>query len=166
MYQSDSICAIQYRSCLSSSTWLFPKASGSKCVDYSRIHLYNACDNGIKQLPWEQSVWRMDYSKALPMDVEPRSYHKQSASQVGALPQKSVLMPHFMSTCYLPHFMSTCYSLERKHKMWRPQSCMFESVITIGALQRLRYTSSISNLHLLYIRTVHMARVYLLFSRP
>lgn len=55
------------RSCLSSTTQLFPKASGSKCVDYSSIHLYNACDNGIKQLQWEKSVWRMDYFKALPM---------------------------------------------------------------------------------------------------
>lgn len=52
---------------MSLTTWLFPKASDSKCVDYSSIHLYNACDNGIKQLPWEKSVWRMDYSKALPM---------------------------------------------------------------------------------------------------
>lgn len=49
-------------------------------------------------------------------DVEPRSYHKQSASQVGALPQKSVLMPHFMSAFY---------SLERKHEMGTPQLCMF-----------------------------------------
>lgn len=55
------------RSCLSSSTWLFPKTSASKCLDYSGIHLYNACDNGIKPLLWEKSVWRMDYAKALPM---------------------------------------------------------------------------------------------------
>lgn len=37
------------------------------CVDYSGIHLYNACDNRMKQLLWEKSVWRMDYCKALPM---------------------------------------------------------------------------------------------------
>lgn len=49
------------------STRLLPKTSASKCLDYSGIHLYNACDNGIKPLLWEKSVWRMDYAKALPM---------------------------------------------------------------------------------------------------
>lgn len=49
------------------SARLLPKTSASKCLDYSGIHLYNACDNGIKPLLWEKSVWRMDYAKALPM---------------------------------------------------------------------------------------------------
>lgn len=35
----------------------------------------------------------------------------------------------------------------------RPQLCMFESVITIGAHERMRYRTSVSNLHLLCIRT-------------
>lgn len=67
MYQSYSLCAVLYWKLFVTDNMAFPKASGSKCVDYSSIHLYNACDNGIKQLPWEKSVWRMDYSKALPM---------------------------------------------------------------------------------------------------
>lgn len=45
----------------------FWRRRASKCLDYSGIHLYNACDNGIKPLLWEKSVWRMDYAKALPM---------------------------------------------------------------------------------------------------
>lgn len=68
LFQCDLLCAILYlEHFVTGKKWLSPKASGSKCVDYSSIHLYNACDNGIKQLPWEKSVWRMDYCKALPM---------------------------------------------------------------------------------------------------
>lgn len=69
---SSSACTdcVQYRirRCLSQTTTPFLKSPGSKCVDYGGIHSHNACDNGLKQLLWEKSVWRMDYSKALLME--------------------------------------------------------------------------------------------------
>lgn len=91
-------------------------------------------------------------------DVEPRSYHKPSASQVGALPQKTALMRHFMSTCYSP---------ERQQETGRPQLCVLVGNYRSSTQKRNIYcSSSISNLHLLYIRTLNTAGVYLLFSRP
>lgn len=64
-------------------------------------------------------------------DVEPRSYHNPSASQVGALPQKTALIRHFMSARYPP---------ERQREMGRPQLCVFQSVITVAALESCGYT--------------------------
>ena len=157
MYQSDSICAIQYRSCLSSSTWLFPKASGSKCVDYSRIHLYNACDNGIKQLPWEKSVWRMDYSKALPM-----GRWTQELSQAVSISSGCIASEKCSDATFHVHVL---FSGEKTQDVEA-------AVVYVWVCNYHRSTPkaeiycSMSNLHLLYIRTVHMARVYLLFSRP
>lgn len=61
------VCAVLFRKLFVVINTAASKASACKCLDYSGIHLYNACDNRIKLLLWEKSVWRMDYAKALPM---------------------------------------------------------------------------------------------------
>lgn len=71
-------------------------------------------------------------------DVEPRSYHKQSASQVGALLQKSAPKHHFM-------FHSFGENTHWSMRMW--QLCRPQQVITTVALKRMRYRGSILNLH-------------------
>lgn len=146
------------RSCLSSSTWLFPKAPGSKCVDYSGIHLYNACDNGIKQLPWEKSVWRMDYAKALPM-----GRWTQELSQAVSISSGCIASENCSDAAFR---VRALFSGEKTGDGEATVVYVLVSNYHRSTRKRRRYSTSISNLHLLYIRSVCMARIYLLFSRP
>lgn len=147
------------RSCLSSSTWLFPKTSASKCLDYSGIHLYNACDNGIKLLLWEKSVRRMDYAKALPM-----GRWTQELSQPVSISSGCIASENCSDTAF---HVCTLSSGETTGDGQATVVCVSLGNYR-GSTRKLRIycTTSISNLHLLYIRSPHMASVYLLSSRP
>lgn len=92
-------------------------------------------------------------------DVEPRSYHKLSASQVGALPQKNCSDATFL--------VDTLFSGETTGDRQATVVCVLVGNYRSGTRKREIYCStSISDLHLLYIRTPHMASVYLLFYGP
>lgn len=142
------------RSCLSSSTWLFSKASASKCLDYSSMRLYNACDNGIKQLPWEKSVWRMDYAKALPM-----GRWTQELSQTVSISSGCIASEKCSDAAFHVHVL---FSWEKI----REGSCvvLVHNYHRSARKDEIKCSSSISNLHLVYIRTLYMACIYFLFS--
>lgn len=92
-------------------------------------------------------------------DVEPRSYHKPSASQVGALPQKNCSDASF--------HIHTLFSGETTGDRQATVVCVLVGNYRSSTRKREIYCStSISNLHLLYIRTLYMAGIYLLFSGP
>lgn len=158
-YFNSAFVLYTLRSCLSSSTRLYPKASASKCLDYSGIHLYNACDNGIKPLQWEKSVWRMDYAKALPM-----GRWTQELSQAVSISSGCIASENCSDTAF---HVRTLFSRETTEDGQATVVCVSVSNYHGRPWKLGIYCStSISNLHLLYIRFPHMAGVYLLFSCP
>lgn len=83
-------------------------------------------------------------------DVEPRSYHKPSASQVGALLQKNVSDAAF--------HVNTLFFGETTGDRQATVVCVSVGNYRSSTRKREIYCStSISNLHLLYIRNPHMA---------
>lgn len=74
-------------------------------------------------------------------DAEPRSYHKPSASQVGAPPRKKEKRKALLTALLMSVF------LPGDKARWRDGP-----VITAGASRGVRYQGSIADLHLLDIR--------------